>query len=122
MKCISKTVLSSVVYSPNEDLTADLTANDDLVYELSPEDEKAFAAYLDSLECYWWHWIENFWMIVDPHNRLTALSLRDALLQITSAGRPSRRFIVVDAEGSRTWGGAATQEEANWLPDVWERL
>lgn len=65
-------------------------------------EEKEFIAFLRRNGANWWHWIDNFWLIIDDNNNLTTESIRDHLMSISSA----KRAIVMNLE--------AETEEAGW--------
>ncbi len=89
---------------------------------MTAEQEQAFADFLDSKSCGWWHWIYNFWLVVDPSETLTAASLRDEINTIS----PGLKRLVVDVTESRraVWAGYGPSSEErnmfNWLREDWD--
>lgn len=86
------------------------------------EQNKAFLDYIQSQNLGWWHWIENFWLLVDTNNKLTAAAIRDKLDELY----PSITNMVIELSASwDTWAGfgPSTKERDmfQWLKDTWTK-
>lgn len=89
---------------------------------MSTEQESAFVDYLRSNGYGWWHWINNFWLVVDISNTLTSAKLRDDLMEIA----PKTNLLVIQIKGDHTWAGfgPSTKERNvfNWLHNSWKKF
>lgn len=66
----------------------------------------------------WWHWLPNSWLIVDPHGKLTAQSLRSDLHEIA----PNAQVIVLEfTPTGDTWAGQAPPNWFDWFRETWEQ-
>ena len=71
---------------------------------------KEFFRYLNKHHLNWWHWISNFWLIVDENGQLSASRLTDDLGEIY----PNVNTIAIELEGdSDTWSGFGPAGEDN---------
>lgn len=83
--------------------------------EISTEDEKNFIEYLRTNRLGWWHWLNNFWLIVDKHDNITAANLRDELKKYSGF----RRGIVMQVE-KVTWAGFRDDPKMfDWVKSTW---
>jgi len=85
------------------------------------EQEKMFLEYIKSNGFGWWHWIDNFWLVVDTQDKLSAEKLRDDLENIF----PKVRKLVIEIfSESSTWAGYGPNGEQrnmfNWLHNTWK--
>jgi hypothetical protein len=67
----------------------------------------------------WWHWINNFWLVIDTRDQLSCVSIRDELSKVA----PGVRKIVLEVEPV-TWAGAGPSTPPNdmfdWIKKSWE--
>lgn len=86
---------------------------------LSAAQEEEFIAYIREKRLGWWHWIANFWLIIDRHSSVKASDLRDKLIEIG----PPPRCIVMEVGNTLGWAGRRNRSEMfdwfrkSWLPD-----
>ena len=91
------------------------------VDNMSAEEDKKFRNFLQTKNCGWWHWIDNFWLVTDRKENLGADDLRDALLDIARG----KNSLVMPVSGDADWSGyGPSTEEKNmfrWLHKTWPR-
>lgn len=91
------------------------------VDSMSDEQEQKFLEYIRKNGYGWWHWLNNFWLIVDGEGKLTASQLRDTLKSIV----PNVNLLVIDVEGKQNWSGFGPRSEErnmfNWIRKTWDR-
>ena len=81
-----------------------------------PADESnSVSEMLTDRGCAWWHWIDNFWIVIDQKGVFTATSLRDAILEITH----SRNLLVFEIKSRGSWAGfgpsSKKRNSSTWL-------
>lgn len=85
---------------------------------MTSELEKKF---LDSLTgITWWHWLPNFWLIIDKKDNHTVASIRDSFKGISS----THRCVVLEVE-PKTWAAmskkdAQGRQMSDWLDENWK--
>lgn len=88
---------------------------------ITEEQEKAFLEYLKTNSLAFWHWIDNFWLIVDRSEKFTAKKLRGEIKKLI----PSERLLVIEVKGRGRWSGFGPKTEKrnmfNWLHNTWSR-
>jgi len=82
----------------------------------------AFIEYINKNGIGWWHWINNFWLLVDTRDKLSATIIRDELDVIY----PNVSKIVFELSGGNdTWSGfGPSSKNSNmftWLKGSWNR-
>ena len=89
------------------------------VNTLTQDQDAAFAKALNDAGLDWWHWIGNFWLIIDRNERHTAANFRDYLNTIM-AGRYS---MVMEVYPGSDWAGFGPHGEkfdmGNWIQSRW---
>lgn len=71
---------------------------------LSEEEEAALANTFAGKG--WWHWIPNFWIVIDPTDQLTPSSIRDSIRTITNGQKVA---LVLEIEG-KTWAAMTRKD------------
>ncbi len=88
---------------------------------ITEEQEKAFLKYLKTTRLAWWHWIDNFWLIVDRSEKFTAEKLQNEIKKLI----PLERLLVIEVKGGAPWSGFGPKTEKlnmfNWLLYTWSR-
>jgi len=90
--------------------------------KISEDQEKAIVDYLNSHSLGWWHWIDNFWMVIDTHGAIgSAGKLRDHLSEIV----PEPYKLVIEITGDPNfWAGFGPNSEHrnmfDWLQNTWK--
>jgi hypothetical protein len=86
------------------------------VEEMTKPQEEEFLAYIRSERMGWWHWISNFWLLIDRHDAVTASAIRDKLREISE---PSRCLVMqVD---HITWSGMRNDPKMfEWIKSTWK--
>lgn len=88
---------------------------------LSKEQEKVLIAYLGQNGCGWWHWIENYWLIVDPRQILTTEIIRDEISRISNN---QSRSLVLEVQANSNWNGygpnSPERNMGKWLDENWQ--
>lgn len=84
------------------------------------EQDKAFLSFVKSHGLGWWHWLENFWLITDSSDQLTASDIRDEL----GKTYPGVHKLVIElSDSGDTWSGYGPKSEKrnmfNWLNETW---
>lgn len=84
---------------------------------IQPEETRAFQEKIES--CAWWHWLPNYWLIVDPQEQLTASVIVDHLHAIN----PRTRALALQIERIE-WAALTRPDEqgkdmAGWLRRTW---
>jgi hypothetical protein len=69
----------------------------------------------------WWHWIDNFWLVVDSSDTASCASIRDELHKIV----PTARKIVLAVDPIKDgWAGAGPrtpQDMFEWVIGHWPK-
>lgn len=86
---------------------------------LTAEQEKSLADKLSP--AVYWHWLPNFWLIVDKSETLTASAINKFIAEITDR---SRRCLVTQVEAQR-WAAQTRKDDkgndmADWIRRNWE--
>lgn len=84
---------------------------------LTPDEVKALK---DALKVgAWWHWLPNYWLILDRSDRLTA----DAITTIINEINPRVRALVLEVEdinwSALTKKDGKGRDMADWLRNTW---
>jgi len=92
------------------------------VDRMTKKETDEFVAFLREKGLGWWHWINDFWLLVDRQDRVNAEQLREKLNEIA----PERTKLVMEVREDLGWSGFgpnATGEDKNnmfrWLRDTW---
>lgn len=80
------------------------------------EKNDKFLEYINDNNLNWWHWINNFWIVIDSEDSLTALDLRNVVYEIFK----ENAFVMEFQKDS--WGGFGPSSDKpdgknmfNWL-------
>lgn len=84
---------------------------------LTADQEKALKEVLDAAR--WWHWLPNFWLVLDESESLSSEEIRDAVMRINSTARA----IVIETD-SVTWAALTKKDSkgrdmSTWLHNYW---
>lgn len=63
----------------------------------------------------YWHWFRDTWLVVDPTNTYTALTMRD-LIKKTIPGAYTMVFLVDDGTD---WAGFGSKKMYDWMNETW---
>jgi hypothetical protein len=74
---------------------------------LTDIEETEFIEFARANELKWWHYIGNFWLLIDPNENLDAARIRDKL----HAMKSSMRCIVIENPDNETWAGFGPKEK-----------
>lgn len=85
---------------------------------LTPEEEKSLKEKLKGLA--WWHWLPNYWLIIDTKDENTVNSIRDILFNINK----TKRCIVLKIDKS-TWSALSKKDAkgtdmCDWIKNDWD--
>jgi hypothetical protein len=84
------------------------------------EQNDMFKEYIDHHGLGWWHWIKDFWLLIDSKGYLTARELRDELGKIYPG---VYKMVLELRSGDDTWSGyGLAKEDRNmfdWLRKYW---
>ena len=87
--------------------------------EVPKEQEKEIVRYMNANGFGWWHWLDNFWMVIDRQNILSTEKLRDDLRKIA----PDTNMMVIEVVGYTSWSGfGPTAPKGNmfdWIHKTW---
>lgn len=84
------------------------------------EQANAFSEFLKSNGLGWWHWLDNFWLIVDTRDQFSASKIRDKLGET----HPRVHNLVIELnEYGDTWSGlgpsSAKRNMFTWIKETW---
>jgi len=84
---------------------------------LTATEEKSLKSALEGAA--WWHWLPNFWLVVDDGDQFTTESIRNAIGKIKS----SARCIVLEVD-EKGWSGrmrpdAQKRDMGRWIRETW---
>lgn len=89
------------------------------IEESTEEQDNLFLDYIKENEFNWWHWIKNFWIIIDYKDTINSLTLRDKVSEIYGS-----RNLVLEFE-KKGWGGFGPNSDEpggknmfNWLNNI----
>jgi hypothetical protein len=87
---------------------------------LSESQHAELGVFIGKNNLSWWHWIENFWLLVDLDDELTAAEIRDALNMIA----PGNRKFVIEIVGNDHWAGygpnKGDRNMFTWIHETWD--
>lgn len=89
---------------------------------MSVAQNESLIDYIKQKDLAWWHWIGNFWLLIDYNEKVDCISLRDDLSKLF----PGLHFIILDVTtaGSGWWGGfgpnAGDKNMFEWLENTWD--
>src|SRR5437867_351757 len=66
----------------------------------------------------WWHWLADFWLIVDTRPEASCAGWRDAVRVMIPV---SANCLVLELQGDDTWAVFAPKESHAWLFETWSR-
>ena len=86
----------------------------------STEQNTAFLGFVKSAGLGWWHWMPNFWLLIDHKGQSSAEEIRDKVCEIF----PTLNNIVIElASGNDTWAAFGPKSEErnmfSWLQNYW---
>jgi hypothetical protein len=88
--------------------------------QLTPEQTQAFLTHVQSSGLAWWHWMPGFWLVIDWSDRVSELSLMQALQSIA----PGVYCLVMQVPESNAWAGFGPNQDPqnmfSWLNDLWK--
>ena len=84
------------------------------------EQNDAFLEFIKVHKLSWWHWLENFWLIIDSREELTVKGIRDELNKMY----PRIHNLVIElSEDAKKWAGYGPSSEERtmfkWLKETW---
>jgi len=83
----------------------------------TPEQNKLITEYLDQESgCGWWHWIDNFWLVVDPRESLTAHGIRQKIQELIPN---TIHILVLQVEEGSDWSSWAPPSGHEWFKQNW---
>ena len=86
------------------------------------ENVSSFLEYINQQGFGWWHWIDNFWLLVVLDTQTTIETLRDKLADITGG----KTIMVLEIKsGSFEWANFGPNTEggknmSKWLKESWD--
>jgi|SRR5580700_4739186 hypothetical protein len=88
---------------------------------LNEAEQKSFLQFIEQHRMGWWYWITNFWLLIDPFDKIEVQHIRDHLLALPGG----KRCIVIDVtKEDRPWSGFAPTAEAEqmfkWIHTNWK--
>ena len=88
---------------------------------MTADQEKLFHGKIREHRLGWWHWLPNFWLILDSGDDLTAAEIRDFVGDVAR----SVRCMVLEVD-PRAWAGrtrpdAQGRDMADWVKRNWPR-
>jgi len=90
------------------------------VKDLTPDEEKRFIKFITDNGGNWWHWVQNFWLVVDAGGTLDAGKLRDAIGLISSRKGHNLVFQVMSMGDWAGFGPSSEKKSMfNWLRNNW---
>ncbi len=86
---------------------------------LSVEQEKQFKDSLSGIG--WWHWLPNFWLIIDPDGKLTVGRIRNLIQKANDQAR----CIVIQVKPI-TWASLSKPDATGrdmmvWVRNEWDK-
>ena len=84
-----------------------------LTHSASAIEQQAIRGALGTLG--WWHHLPQSWLVIDPSESVTLVSLRDKII----AAAPSMTFYILEIPVGSTWGGKAPVHMREWLDTEW---
>ena len=83
---------------------------------MTEEHEKRFISWLNENKAGWWHWIGNFWLIVDRNSKLTAQQIiSDKIDDIADV----KRALAMEIEEDVDWHAVYQDEKmTSWLKQI----
>lgn len=71
----------------------------------------------------WWHWIDNFWLLIDYDEKFSTVEVRDQL----NKTHPGIHTIVIRLkEASTNWAGfgpsSKERDMFEWLKNAWDKV
>lgn len=90
------------------------------IHGLTEEQENKFVEFCTQLGMGWWHYIDNFWLLVTYGGKISALEIRKKLDTISG----NKRCLVIEVTGNMKYAGRGPKEEGNnmfdWLNSEWK--
>lgn len=91
-----------------------------LVDPMGQTEERRFREYLDQFNGGWWHWIKNAWLLATSDEDVSAIHIRDHLLEIS----PASKIVVFEFPEDITWATSGTVNAKgrniyDWLNSTW---
>ena len=86
------------------------------------EQNEAFQAFIKENNLGWWHWLEGFWLLVDPQEKFGASEIIDVLIETYS---DVHCLVIELSDSGDTWFGFGPKSKErnmfNWLSDPWDK-
>ena len=91
------------------------------ISDLNETEQKSVLQFIEQHGLGWWYWIANFWLLIDPHDKLDVAEIRNHLMGLTTG----KRCIVLDVtKEDRQWSGFSPASESeqmfNWVHTYWK--
>jgi hypothetical protein len=86
------------------------------------EQNTAFLNFIKNAGLAWWHWIPNFWLLIDHKGESSAVEIRDKVREIF----PTQNNIVIElAAANDTWAAfgpmSMERDMFSWLQNYWSK-
>lgn len=86
------------------------------------EQNDAFLAFVKVTGLGWWHWLDNFWLLADDSDNLSAVTIRDKANECYPGVH--KLVLQLDQTGD-TWAGFGPKTDRRdmftWLRNTWKR-
>lgn len=88
------------------------------INNMTNDEAKQFINYIRDQKLAWWHWINNFWLLVDAYDTMSCSEIRDKLNLISHG----KRNLVLEVS-PKTWSGfgpnSANKDMFKWIKNQW---
>lgn len=87
----------------------------------SPEQKTAFSKWVKSKGFGWWHWIQDFWLLTAPSERL---DINEVINKLNEISPGSNKFVIEIPTPAYWTGFGPNTEERNmftWLKETWDK-
>lgn len=90
------------------------------IENLNKEESLKIRDFLAKNELDWWHWIDNFWLIIDPNGTKDVMFFKENLFKII----PPHRLLIMGTETKADWAGYGPKSDKydmfDWLHNQWD--
>ncbi len=89
------------------------------INDSTKDQDELFLEYIGTNNFGWWHWIDNFWLLVDSEGKITAKELHNNVMRIYSN---NFNFVMEVKEIPAWWAYGAKEEHRNmftWIEEHW---